>query len=153
MDKDPRAQNDLRRRQFYLYMSPFEGHDLAQKHGNFEVPSRDVLEAEVKDILTSWLTIQQSSVGQIVADSAWWMLRLMDPDNSKGAEESMLILDGLTSFGMSLLGQALANGLISLSEDVEIPDIVTSAEGMLSDSDFDLLSQIEALWEETHDDE
>lgn len=134
-------------------MSPFEGHDLSVKYGKFDPPSADIMAAEAKDILTTWLRIQQSSIGSVVADSSWWMLRIMDADNRKGAEESMEILDGLTSFGMSIIGQLLDMGLIHMSEDVEIPEIVTSSDMMFSTEDFSILKQLDFLLEDLEDDD
>ena len=77
----------MRQRKFYLYMSPFEGHNLAQSYGNFELPSNDVVAEELKDILKMWLTVQASSIGTVLSDSAWWMLRVLDEHNRMGAED------------------------------------------------------------------
>lgn len=150
---DSEGNKIVRQRKFYLYMSPFDGHDYAEKYGKFTSPSLDIMEAEVRDVLALWLKIQQSSIGEVIADSAWWMLRLMDPDNRKGAEESMEILDGLTSFGMSLLGQLVDLGFVTMTEEVDIPEIVTSADLQFNREDFDFLKQVESLWEDNENDE
>lgn len=143
----------LRQKKFYLFMSPFEGHDLAEKYGNFHPPSPDIMESEMKDTLTVWLQVQQSSAGEILADSAWWMMRLLDPEGRKGADESMEILDGLTSFGMSIIGQLLDLGLIQMTEDIDIPTIIASSDLQFSEDDFSFLKTLEAIWEDKEDDE
>lgn len=143
----------MRQRKFYLYMSPFEGHNLAQSYGNFELPSNDVVAEELKDILKMWLTVQASSIGTVLSDSAWWMLRVLDEHNRMGAEESMETLDRFVSFGMSLISQMLDLDLITLNEDVDVPDIVASSDFELSGDDFDLLRHLESIWEDDPDNE
>ena len=81
------------------------------------------------------------------------MLRVLDEHNRMGAEESMETLDRFVSFGMSLISQMLDLDLITLNEDVDVPDIVASSDFELSGDDFDLLRHLESIWEDDPDNE
>lgn len=87
--QDESEKRRKRQRNFYLYMSPLEGHEIAVEEGGFTAPSEDLAEIEIRDILKFWMTLQQTEAGEILADSAWWMTQYMDPDNKFGATEGL----------------------------------------------------------------
>lgn len=132
-DMDPTARRQ--RRNFFLYLSPFAGHSYASDNG-FIPPSEEAMEAEIRDVLTLWLKLQQGKAGEMIANSAWWMTRHIDPDNKFTAEEGVGMLDSLTSFAVSTISQLMNEGIITLNEDVDIPDIMLSTEGMNDRSDL-----------------
>jgi hypothetical protein len=140
VDMSEDADHEVRkqRRNFFLYLSPFEGHSIANDNG-FVPSSEEAMEAEIKDVLALWLTLQQGKAGEMIANSAWWMTRHMDPDNQLTAESGVGMLDSLTSFAVSVISMLLNSGVISLNEKVEIPDI------MLSTAEFFSKDQSEAL--------
>lgn len=144
MPDDMDSTSKRQRRNFFLYLSPFAGHTYATENG-FIPPSADAMEAEVRDVLKLWLTLQQGKAGEMIANSAWWMTRHIDPDNKFTAEEGVGMLDSLTSFAVSTVSLLLNEGVISLNEDVEIPDIMLSTDGFSNEERSDLFFTFEDL--------
>ena len=146
---------DNRRQQsnFYLKLSPIEGHEIAQDEGNFILPSEESMEHELRDVLRLWLTLQQTSAGEIIANSAWWMTQYMDPERRLTATEGMVHLDKLTSFAVSVVGQLIDEGILEFAVHPDIPDIRLSREHKFDISQMDFLNNIERLLEEIEEDE
>lgn len=150
MHEDERRLNQ---RNFYLRLSPFDGHEIAENEAGFTSPSEDALEAEIRDTLSLWLTLQQGKSGEIIANCAWWMTQYMDPERRMDATTGVIHLDKLTSFAVSVIGQLIDNGCITLNEKVDIPDILLSSEMGSDMSVSDFFSNLENLWKEVDEDE
>ena len=135
-------------RNFYLKLSPIDGHEIAESQGGFVTPSEESAEAEIRDTLKLWLTLQQGQAGEIIANCAWWMTQYMDPDKGLAATEGVVYLDRLTSFAVAVMGQLVDAGVIELKENPEIPDILLSTENLLSPEHLDMLNNLESLWED-----
>lgn len=145
MDEQERRQFQ---RNFYLKLSPIDGHEIAEEQGGFVAPSDESAEAEIRDTLKLWLTLQQGQAGEIIANSAWWMTQYMDPEKRLAATDGVVYLDRLTSFAVAVMGQLLDAGVIELKEVPEIPDILLSTENLLSPENLDMLKNLESLWED-----
>jgi hypothetical protein len=146
--------NGLRRQQqrnFYLYLSPIDGHEIAEEEGGFTSPSEEAMEAEIRDVLTHWLTLQQGDAGEIIANCAWWMTQYMDPEKRLAASEGVVYLDRLTSFIVSALALLLEQGVIDLKQRPELPDIRLSSEVLFDGNSLDILSYLQSLLEEDDD--
>jgi len=148
MDDNTRRQQ----RNFYMMLSPIEGHEIAEEEAGFVAPAEDSLEHEIRDVLRHWLTLQQSNAGNIIANCAWWMTQYMDPERKMDAEEGVTHLDKLTSFAVSVIGLLIQEGIVELTVKPEIPDIKISTEGFFDSSQLDFLKNLERLMEEGDDD-
>lgn len=149
-------EHELRRQQqrnFYLHLSPLEGHEIAEDEGGFTSPSDEAMEAEMRDILRHWLTLQQGDAGEIIANCAWWMTQYMDPDKRLAASEGVVYLDRLTSYAVAVLALLIKADVIDLKQRPELPDIKLSSEVQFDASSLDILSYLQSLLEEKDDDE
>ena len=147
-EDDPKAR---RKRDFLLFLSPFVGHDYATKFGGFDPPAVDVMEREVRQVLNQWLIVQNSSAGEVLSDTAWWMLRVLEDDLELDSGKALAMLDHLISYAISVLNQLVEQGSISFM-DVdydELPEVVISTDMELSDDDMEILRNLESdTWPE-----
>jgi hypothetical protein len=149
-------QDDKRllQRNFYLYMSPFEGHDLAEEHGGFSGQSDDIAEAETADILKFWLTLQSLDAGEIIADCAWWMTRMVDPEGRGGADGGVEMLDQYTAYAVSVMKQLLDKNVIAFTKvPDDLPEFRLDSGQSFNDKDMDVLTFLQQLFEEGNEDE
>jgi len=157
MDEDGTifSKEELRRQQrnFYLYLSPINGHEIAGDQANFLPADDDITEAELRDILAFWLRLQAGKAGTVMANCSWWMLRCLDPDAELDAGEGMERLDDLVSFLVSSVKQLADAGVISILEQPDIPDIRLSTEQEFDQKATDLFKNIEKWLKEPEDDE
>jgi len=154
-EEHPFTKDELRRyqRNFYLYLSPMEGHEIASDQANFLPPDNDVTEIELRDILSFWLRLQAGKAGTVMANCSWWMLRYIDPDMEMDAGEGMERLDELVSFLVSSMKQLEDAGVISILEQPDIPDIKLSTEQDFDQKATDLFKNIEKWLKEPDDDQ
>lgn len=137
-----------RQRNFYLYMSPLEGHEIAAEQGGFTAPSDDLAEIEIRDVLKFWMTLQQMEAGEILADSAWWMTQYMDPTHSLGATEGVTYLDKMTSYAVAVLYALVESGVITIVNPPELPDFKLSTAESFSNKELDILSFLQSMLED-----
>jgi len=152
---DSMQEDDVKRqrqRNFYLYLSPLEGHQIAVDEGGFTAPSEDLAEIEIRDILKFWMTLQQTKAGEILADSAWWMTQYMDPDNRLGATEGVEYLDRMTSFAVTVLYSLVEAGVIQIVDPPELPEFRLSTGEEFSNKDLDILTFLQSMLEDDDDD-
>jgi len=138
----------LRQRNFYLRLSPFEGHIIAEDEAGFMSPSEEILEAEIRDTVSLWMSLQQGLAGEVIANCAWWMTQHMDPDKRLDATQGVTQLDKLTSFAVAVVGQLVDSGCVTLNEKVELPDIKLSTEKEWHPSATDFLTELDRFWRE-----
>jgi hypothetical protein len=148
-DQDTRRQQQ---RNFYLHLSPIDGHEIAENEGGFTSPSEEAIEAEIRDVLVHWLTLQQGDAGEIIANCAWWMTQYMDPDKRLAATEGVVYLDRLTSYVVSVLALLIESDIIELKQKPELPDIRLSSGVDFDGKSLDILSYLQSLLEEEDDD-
>lgn len=142
-----------RQRNFYLYLSPLEGHTIAEEEGGFTAPSDDLAEIEIRDILTFWMTLQQMEAGEILADSAWWMTRYMDPNGSLGATEGVSYLDKMTSYAVAVLHALVQADVIEIKNPPELPEFRLSTAESFSNKDLDILTYLQSMLEDDDKDD
>lgn len=149
------SQEEIRKQQrnFYLHLSPIEGHDIAAEHGGFTPPSEDAMEAEIRDVLSLWMTLQQGKGGTLLANSAWWMTRYMDPDNKMDASEGVSMLDNLTAFSIAVLAGLIEAKVVEVIDKPDLPSILLSTEGLMDDDEIDLFSKFEELFTKPSEEE
>jgi len=150
--QDESEKRRKRQRNFYLYMSPLEGHEIAVEEGGFTAPSEDLAEIEIRDILKFWMTLQQTEAGEILADSAWWMTQYMDPDNKFGATEGVTYLDRMTSFAVTVVYALVEAGLLEIKNPPELPEFKLSTGEDFSIKDLDILTFLQSMLEDDDDD-
>jgi len=144
-DDEPIDREALRtaQRNFYLYLSPVNGHELANDQAGFIPPDSDSAEIEIRDILSYWLRLQAGKAGTIIANCSWWMLSLMDEEIRTDAGEAMESLDQLVSFLVSSVRQLEEAGVIEIKENPSIPDIKLSTSIDFDEASKDMLKQME----------
>ena len=150
--EDEAEKRRKRQRNFYLYMSPMEGHEIAADEGGFTAPSEDLAEIEIRDILKFWMTLQQTEAGEILADSAWWMTQYMDPDNKFGATEGVTFLDRMTSYAVTVVYALVEAGLLEIINPPELPEFKLSTGEDFSNKDLDILTFLQSMLEDDDDD-
>lgn len=141
----------LAQRNFYLRLSPFGGHDIASDEAGFMTPDEDIMEAEIRDVLSLWLSLQQGKAGEIIANCAWWMNQHMDPDKKFDANSGVENLDKLTSYGVALIGMLIDAGIVELVNKPDIPEIMLSTASSLDFTQLDFLSKLEEIWNSEED--
>lgn len=150
--EDEAEKRRKRQRNFYLYMSPLEGHEIAADEGGFTAPSEDLAEIEIRDVLKFWMTLQQTEAGEILADSAWWMTQYMDPDNKFGATEGVTYLDRMTSFAVTVVYALVEAGILEIINPPELPEFKLSTGEDFSNKDLDILTFLQSMLEDDDDD-
>ena len=141
----------LSQHNFYLRLSPFGGHDIASDEAGFMTPADDIMEAEMRDVLALWLSLQQGKAGEIIANCAWWMNQYMDPDRKFDANTGVEHLDKLTSYGVALIGLLMDAGVIELVDKPDIPDIMLSSATDFDFTQLDFLNKLEEIWNSEED--
>lgn len=109
------AASPVEQRNFYLALSILEGQKLAHSAG-FSVPSPEVQEHEVMDIMQKWLILSTTGILDMVKDCATWMgniLREHDyfDDDALEATENII-----TSFGVGLLAHLIDQEVVGIQE-------------------------------------
>lgn len=134
-------------RNFYLALTPLLGHEIAKEEAGFTPPSDEIGEAEVKDVLESWFRMSASGAGEVIANCAWWMTQLLDPDKMLGAAEGTILFDRLSSFAVSILRILVDQGIVAFTREHEVPDFLLSSEQSFSMDQLDFLSFLEQFME------
>jgi hypothetical protein len=143
----------IQQRNFYMRLSPINGHEIAESEGGFVTPSEEALEHEIRDTLRLWMTLQQGKGGEAIANCSWWMTQYMDPDRKFDANEGVETLDKLTSFAVSVIGILIDNGVLEMVEDVELPDIRLSSETSFDALQLDFLKSLEDIMRKDDEDD
>lgn len=143
----------IQQRNFYMRLSPINGHEIAESEGGFVTPSEESLEHEIRDTLRLWMTLQQGRGGETIANCSWWMTQYMDPERKFDANEGVDTLDKLTSFAVSVIGLLIDNGVLKIVEDVELPDIRLSTETPFDSLQLDFLRNLEDIMRKDDEDD
>jgi len=70
------ASSPVEERNFYLTLSILEGQKLAHAAG-FSVPSAEVQEHEIMDIMQKWFTLSHAGILDSVKECANWMVNIL----------------------------------------------------------------------------
>jgi len=143
----------MQQRNFYMRLSPLNGHEIAEEEGGFVTPSEEALEHDIRDTLKLWMTLQQGKGGETIANCSWWMTQYMDPERKFDANEGVETLDKLTSFAVSVIGCLIDSEVLKMVEDIELPDIRLSSETAFDALQLDFLKNLEDIMRENGEDE
>lgn len=107
----------VEQRNFYLTLSVLEGQKLAHAAG-FSVPSEEVQQSEIVDIINKWLTL--SSVGALDAinECAQWMISMLSEFNDWSEEDEENTKGIITSFAVGLLSHLVDNEILLINGDM-----------------------------------
>lgn len=107
----------VEQRNFYLTLSVLEGQKLAHAAG-FSVPSEEVQQSEVIDIIHTWLTLAGVGALESIKECSDWMVSMLSDFNDWGNSESENTKNIVTSFGVGLLAHLLNNEILLINEDL-----------------------------------
>lgn len=105
---------------FYLMLSATEGQYFANTMG-FSIPSEDVQELEIMDVLSHWMILATSGTIDEIKEAAVWFVDFLE-SNDKILSPSDDFVNALSVFSIALIHKLLENGNIGLilpKEDYE----------------------------------
>lgn len=103
------------KRNFYLALSILEGQKIASSAG-FSVPSQEVQESEIMDIISKWLVLTNLGVFQTVQDCSDWMMEVVKIHNDLDDDDIENTKNVILSFGMALVSHLIDNEMLILPE-------------------------------------
>lgn len=106
------------KRNFYLALSILEGQKLASTAG-FSVPSGDVQESEIMDIIRKWLVLTAIGVFDNVKECSDWMMEIVKVHQDLTEDELERTKDVLVSFGMGLISHLIDGDILCLPEQID----------------------------------
>jgi len=141
------ASSPVEERNFYLTLSILEGQKLAHAAG-FAVPSAEVQEHEIMDIMQKWFTLSHAGILDSVKECANWMVNVLR--DTAGLDEDTIVSTEniITAFGIAAVAHLIDQEMLSIVEPEKYDsslvetNIVSLLEFMLSsalsDDDCDL---------------
>lgn len=110
------ATSPVEERNFYLSLSIVEGQRLAQSVG-FSVPSPEVQEHEVMDIIQKWFILSASGILEMLQECSAWMINVLREHNDFSEDQLKSTKNIITSFGVGVIAHLLDQEVISIDED------------------------------------
>ena len=107
----------VEQRNFYLTLSVLEGQKLAHAAG-FSVPSEEVQQSEVLDIINAWLTLAGVGALEAIKECSNWMISMLSDFNDWTNAEQENTKNIVTSFGVGLISHLLNNEIFLINEDL-----------------------------------
>ena len=107
----------VEQRNFYLTLSVLEGQKLAHAAG-FSIPSEDVQQSEVIDIINRWLVLSGIGALEAVKECSTWMISMLSDFNDWTPAEQENTKNIITSFGVGLISHLLENEILLLNEEL-----------------------------------
>lgn len=104
------------KRNFYLSLSIMEGQKIASSAG-FSVPSPEVQESEIMDIISKWVVLTGLGIFETVQNCTEWMMEVVRVHNDLDDEDIENTKNVIQSFGMALVSHLVDN------EQLILPDI------------------------------
>lgn len=111
----------VEQRNFYLTLSVLEGQQLAHSAG-FSVPSPEVQESELLDIIQRWITLSGIGALESIKACSNWMLDMLEDTNEWEAEEKENINNIIVSFGVGLLSHLIDSEIVLINPEAHNPD-------------------------------
>ena len=141
------ASSPVEERNFYLTLSILEGQKLAHAAG-FSVPSAEVQEHEIMDIMQKWFTLSHAGILDSIKECANWMVNILR-DTSDLDEDTIVSTENIiTAFGIAAIAHLIDQEMLSIVEpDKYDPSLVETnivsllgfmLSSALSDDDYDL---------------
>lgn len=107
----------VEQRNFYLTLSVLEGQKLAHAAG-FSVPSEEVQQNEVIDIINTWLSLAGIGALDSIKECADWMISMLSDFNNWTAAEEENTKNIITSFAVGLISHLLDNEILLVNEEL-----------------------------------
>lgn len=107
----------VEQRNFYLTLSVLEGQKLAHAAG-FSIPSEEVQQSEVIDIINAWLTLSGIGALEAVKECSNWMISMLSDFNDWSKAEAENTKNIITSFGVGLISHLLNNEILLINEEL-----------------------------------
>jgi hypothetical protein len=98
-------------------LSVLEGQKLAHAAG-FSVPSEEVQQSEVLDIINAWLTLAGVGALEAIKECSNWMISMLSDFNDWTNAEQENTKNIVTSFGVGLISHLLNNEIFLINEDL-----------------------------------
>jgi hypothetical protein len=141
------ASSPVEERNFYLTLSILEGQKLAHAAG-FSVPSAEVQEHEIMDIMQKWFTLSHAGILDSVKECANWMVNILR-DTSDLDEDTIVSTENIiTAFGIAAIAHLIDQEMLNIVEPEKYdPSLVETnivsllgfmLSSALSDDDYDL---------------
>jgi hypothetical protein len=131
----------VEQRNFYLTLSILEGQRLAHSAG-FSVPSVEVQESELLDIIQKWLIL--SSIGALdgVKECSDWMMDMLEESNEWEDEDIDNTKNIISSFGVGLISHLIDNEVLLINKDSVSDQVKTNFTDFMGlfvtmDEDYD----------------
>jgi hypothetical protein len=105
----PEDTSALDQRNFCLSLSIVEGQQIAHASG-FSVPSTDVQEHEVLEIVAKWMLLASNGTLDQVVTCTKWFVEITNLFNSMDEEQKEAMQMAVSSFGVGLVIHLLDNG-------------------------------------------
>lgn len=100
-----------------MTLSVLEGQKLAHAAG-FSVPSEEVQQNEVLDIINKWLTLAGLGVLESIKECSNWMISMLADFNDWTDAEQENTKNIITSFGVGLISHVLENEILLVNEEL-----------------------------------
>jgi hypothetical protein len=112
------------KRNFFLALSVVNGQRIAHSAG-FAVPSEDVQQGEVLDIIQKWILLSGSGIMEQVTRCIDWTVDVTQDDMSE--EDKQDTREVLLSYSAAVLSHLLDKGMLQLSPDLVMTEEHTQA--------------------------
>lgn len=103
---------DIDQRMFYLMLSATDGQEFASSMG-FPVPSEDVQEMEIMDVMSRWVVVATSGVLENVQEAVEWFVSFLEKNNKLNSPSDEFA-SALIVFSIALMNKMMDNGLVGL---------------------------------------
>ena len=141
------ASSPVEERNFYLTLSILEGQKLAHAAG-FSIPSAEVQEHEIMDIMQKWFTLSHAGILDSVKECANWMVNVIR-DTSGLDEDTIASTENIiTAFGIAAIAHLIDQEMLNIVEPEKYdPSLVETnivsllgfmLSSALSDEDYDI---------------
>ena len=107
-------------RMFYLMLSPVEGQNFAKDLG-YSVPSEEVQQFEVLDVMSRWTTFLKSGLMDEVLESTDWFVDFLEKTDKLNSSADDFKA-ALTVFSVSMLNKLMDSekvGIVLSEEEIE----------------------------------
>jgi len=109
---------DIDQRMFYLMLSAVDGQQFASSMG-FPIPSQDVQEMEIMDVLSRWVVVATSGVLEHIQEAVEWFVSFLEK-NDKLNSPSEEFSNALIVYSIALVNKMMDTGLVGLIVSDEV---------------------------------
>ena len=103
---------NIEQRMFYLMLSAIDGQQFASSMG-FPIPSQDVQEMEIMDVVSRWVVVATSGVLESIQEAVEWFVSFLEK-NDKLNSASEEFSNALLVYSIALVNKMMDTGLVGL---------------------------------------